>query len=180
MAQIVAVFLSKAPDQQLEHVRLLKYLYILDRRALELYGFPVSGDDYFAMPKGPILSSTLDLMRGRYAGAGVDNWSELIGDLENNVLRLKVEFDGSRLDQLSRADISLIDEVWSQYGLRSIWEIVKITHDNFPEWEDPGSSSTQIYINSIVKNLGLSPENQVDLIQSIEEQEALQEALARP
>ena len=39
-------------------MRFIKLMYLSDRKAMELYGFPISGDHYFSMNKGPVLSQT--------------------------------------------------------------------------------------------------------------------------
>src|ERR1022692_1541243 len=43
----------------MNYMLLIKLLYLLDRRALSLWGRPVTGDDYFSMKYGPVLSEVL-------------------------------------------------------------------------------------------------------------------------
>lgn len=63
VAQMAAFLLGKGGDR-MPHLKLMKLLYLSDREAMERYGFPISGDCIVAMPHGPVLSMTLNLMDG--------------------------------------------------------------------------------------------------------------------
>lgn len=180
MAQASALLLSKCPGYKIEHVKLMKLLYVVDRRAIRELGFPLSGDNYYSMSKGPILSKTLDLVRGNYEENGQDEWSAIIGDLSSNyMLALANSIGDLSFDELSDVEIQLIESVWQELGSTDVWEIVEWTHTNFPEWEDPGSSRTRITIESIVENLGLGEEEAKDLLEHLEEQKAFESAFSR-
>jgi hypothetical protein len=51
----------------------LKLMYLADRDAFRRFGTTITGDRYFSMKNGPILSATLDLMtpRSRRHGHGL-------------------------------------------------------------------------------------------------------------
>ncbi len=43
---------------------LLKLLFYADKRHLNRYGRPITGDDYIAMQYGPVASTTYDMLKG--------------------------------------------------------------------------------------------------------------------
>lgn len=180
ITQISALLMSNCPNGTIEHVKLIKLLYAIDRMAIKELGFPLSGDSYYSMSKGPILSRTLDLIRGKYSGDEQKEWSSLIGELSSSfTLALLNSVDQLPLDQLSDAEIELIELVWRELGTAGVWDIVDWTHAAFPEWEDPGSSSTRITIESIVENLGLGEEESQGLLEHLEEQKAFDSTFSR-
>ena len=51
---------------------------------------------------------------------------------------------------LSLAEREIIENVFTEYGALSRWDICKTTHE-FPEWEDPQGSSLPIQIKDILE-----------------------------
>ncbi len=47
---------------QINKMKLIKLMYLIDREALIKWGEPVTGDRMVSMPYGPVLSTTLDLL----------------------------------------------------------------------------------------------------------------------
>jgi hypothetical protein len=58
-AQAAALLLQRAGGT-MNHMKLIKLLYLADRRALVQWGRPITFDYYVSMPHGPVLSFTLD------------------------------------------------------------------------------------------------------------------------
>jgi len=180
MVQVSSLIMSKCPGGKIEHVKLMKLLYVVDRRAITELGFPLSGDNYYSMSKGPILSKTLDLVRGKYEENGQDEWSSTIGELTSGyVLGLEKPIDELSFDELSDAEVQLIESVCQEFGSTDVWELVEWTHANFPEWEDPGYSRARITLESIVEHLGLGAEESRELLEHLEEQKAFEAVFSR-
>jgi hypothetical protein len=57
------------------------------------------------------------------------------------------------IDELSDAEIALIDETFEQYGRLSRWELRDL-HHKLPEYVDPGDSHIPISCENILKALG--------------------------
>ena len=72
-------------------MRFIKLMYLSDRKAMELYGFPISGDHYFSMNKGPVLSQTYSLVKD-----GSENeyspWESWISDVADHKVEMCVHF----------------------------------------------------------------------------------------
>lgn len=137
---------------QMHYLKLLKLLYIADREALHRWGIPISHDNYASMDHGPVLSQTYNLIRD----GGSRFWSEHIsapfGDYEVRLVGEK-----PIAQKLSRAEESLLDEIFSRYGHTNRWDLVDQTH-KFVEWRDPHGSSVPITITEILHALGESQE----------------------
>jgi len=57
------------------------------------------------------------------------------------------------LNELSRAELKTLHEVWEQFGRMNQYEIRDWTHENCPEWEDPHGSSNPIPYVRVFKYL---------------------------
>lgn len=66
IAQATAYLLHKAGGT-MEHIKVMKLLYLADRLSWQRYGYSISNDEYYSLPYGPVLSNTLNLMRGEEA-----------------------------------------------------------------------------------------------------------------
>src|SRR5258708_23023914 len=116
--QVASRFLEKS-DGHMSHLALVKLLYIVDREALARWGRPVSGGDYYSMPYGTVISPVLDLM---HHVEGLDEptfWAEHLTKMGNEMRLSKSAGD----DELSPAELELVDEVFEQWGHLGKWEL---------------------------------------------------------
>ncbi|MEC4256401.1 Panacea domain-containing protein [Escherichia coli] len=86
-------------------MRFIKLMYLSDRKVMELYGFPISGDHYFSMNKGPVLSQTYSLVKD-----GSENeyspWESWISDVADHKVEMWRTFSSvDELGELSPAEI---------------------------------------------------------------------------
>lgn len=152
VAQMAAFLLAKGGGK-MSHLKLMKLLYLSDRESMARYGMPISGDRIVSMPHGPVLSMTLNLTNGDVESAP-GGWESLISDKENHELSLKKPVDVNELDELSPADLEVLESVWNQFGGMDRWTIRDYTHDHCPEWHDPHGSSLPIPYERIFRALG--------------------------
>ncbi len=172
VAQMAAFFLDKRGGC-MSHLKLMKLLYLADRESLAQFGAPISGDSPVAMPHGPVLSMTLDLMDGnvRPSQDGWDAWVTAKENYEVSLARSLLSRD--ELDELSDNDIDTLSVVWDRFGQMDRWAIRDYTHDHCPEWKDPQGSSAPIGYDEIFRALGRSAEQSAELAKCIETQKAL-------
>lgn len=149
-----AGYLLRLSGGSQSHMKLLKLLYIADRRALARWGFFVSDDNHVSMEYGPVLSNTYNLIKGQMDGAF---WRSHISPRVNNQVRL---LKGTSTDSLSRAEERLLDEVFAEFGDIEPFELSKMTHEQFPEWQDPGKSSIPISPREILEAQNV-PDNEI-------------------
>ncbi|TKU59482.1 DUF4065 domain-containing protein [Citrobacter sp. wls715] len=158
VAQIAAYLLSKEGGR-MAYLKLMKLMYLSDRVSMDRFGEPLTGDLMVAMPHGPVLSRSLDLMKG--AARGDEGWNNWITDADHYDLQLQErEIQRDDLDELSDADLSVLDCVYQDFGHMGKWQIRDYTHDHCAEWCDPKGGAFTINPESVFRALG-KPEEQV-------------------
>lgn len=176
VAQMAAYLLAK-DGARMAHLKLMKLLYLSDRRSMEFFGFPITGDHVVAMPHGPVLSMTLNLIDGDVESCE-NGWESWISDKANHQVSLKRQPSIDLLDELSTADLSCMDAVWNEFGHMDKWQIRDYTHEHCPEWKDPRGSSVAIPYEEIFTALGKSPETASKLCARIESSRSLDNLFA--
>lgn len=171
VAQMAAYLLDKG-GETMSHLKLMKLLYLADRTSMEIYGFPISGDRIVAMPHGPVLSMTLNLIDGDVESCE-NGWESWVSDKANHEVSLKRPATPEALDELSAADKATLDAVWAKFGHMDKWTIRDYTHDHCPEWKDPMGSSLAISYESVFRALGQPADVALELGARIEAERSL-------
>lgn len=171
---VAALFVECASPsgRDINYMKLLKLMYILERKAIVRWGHQVIGGHYFSFDYGPVLSEVYSLILGKLEhDKGI--WSNFITTPapDNYSIELKEHPDHQCL---SGAEIKLINEVISQYGHYTEWELSKLSHDAFPEWKDPNGSRLPIFWEDILKATEKTPEEIYAVRKDAEEMELLQ------
>ncbi len=134
---------------------LIKMLYRADREALRRWGLPITTDKYVSMKFGPVTS--VIYKRSKASAPPLSRptfWSDHICKAQDpNAVVLKSDPGNS---ELSPAEEHLIEEIFAVDGAKSPFTLADECHRDFPEWNDPGESSSPIEISDIVSALGLS------------------------
>ncbi len=177
IAQMAAFFTEKQGGT-IDMLKLVKLLYLADREAMSRFGEPISYDNFVSMQHGPLGSRTLDLLNGFISGAPAAKWGEWISDRENHEVSLKRQFDRSDLDELSDADLDVLEVVWQQFGRMDKWTIRDWIHDNCDEWQDPDGSSLPISDADVLKAVGVDPAEAEDLAADIQEERRLERLMS--
>jgi uncharacterized phage-associated protein len=145
----VAAFFAMRQGGLIHVVKLMKLIYLADRTFMGDYDEPMLMDRFVSMRHGPVDSRTYECVN-----EGAEGWDEFISDradhkvgLADNVLSVE------SLNELSEADLEVLNRTWNQFGHMDQWALVKYTHDNCPEWEDPDGSSSPIPYTRIFKFL---------------------------
>jgi uncharacterized phage-associated protein len=149
---------------EINFTRAIKLMYYIDRAALSRWGVSLTDDDYYALDKGPVLSRTYDLIKGKDISTF---WNLYIEKNTNVTIKLK-QF--CKTERISKAEEKLISDIFEEHRHKSVWELIQETH-KLPEWENPNGSSSPIPYRKVLEKLGKSSEE-------IEEIEAEWETLA--
>jgi len=131
----------------MSYLKLIKLLYLADRAALLRWGRPVTTDRYVSMDKGPVVSQILNLATEDPDPGQPHFWNEHISEPGN--YEVAVKKDPGR-DEISDAEIAILEDVFREHGKKSRWELVKFTH-KLPEWKDPQGGSIPIEIRDILR-----------------------------
>ncbi len=150
-----AAFLLKRHGGRLNYMKLIKLLYLADRRALVERGLPITCDRMVSMPKGPVLSGILDLINW----GSVDEhsaWLEHISEPKGHEVFLAAT--EPKNEALSRYELRVLQEIDDQFGSMDRWSLVEFTHA-LPEWRDPQGSSFPIEPADILRAENRSEED---------------------
>lgn len=169
VAQIAAFFLDKTAEKRMSHLKLMKLMYLSDREAVRIFGHLISGDRLVSMPHGPVLSMTLNLMDGDVESRP-GGWEDWISDKENHELSLRKSLHHTSLDELSPAEIDVLETIWKKFGAMDKWEIRNWTHQHCAEWKDPNGSSFPIEYATLASAVGFSKNQAKQVAQHIQEE----------
>lgn len=152
-AQIAAFFALKE-NGSVFVLKVMKLIYLSEREFLRKYDTTLLGDNLVSMDWGPVNSLTLSCINGE-AGQQQTDWDSFISDRENHRIALThpgLRFDD--LDELSEADLEVLEQIWERFGGMDRFELSEWTHKNCPEWEDPSGSAFPIPYKRVFHFLG--------------------------
>jgi uncharacterized phage-associated protein len=172
----MAAYLLKKRGNRMAFIKLIKLLYLAERKAVSKWGEPISGDHFVSMPHGPVLSQTYELIRSQPAPGEVSPWHDLIKDEDNYEVSLSRDVED--FDELSKAEMRILDEIYAEYGKMGRFQIRDFTHDCCQEWEDPNGSSFPIKLESILRAMGRDEEQVKALSELNQEQRYLEQVRA--
>lgn len=176
VAQMAAYLLLKRGGR-MAYLKLMKLLYLANRKSILKHGRMIGEDSLYSMKFGPVMSNTLNLIRGRGEGFG-EYWYKLIETNGHDVVLCSDprEMDADEFfDELSRADVRILDEIYSQYGHMNRFDIANMTHLQTvcPEWHDPGNSRVPIDLKEMLLREGKKEDEADRILQSMEESQQL-------
>ena len=173
VAQMGAFLIHLSQENSLPYMKLIKLLYLSERVAVQRWGESMSGDKFVSMPQGPVLSQTYNLIQS----GGREGWSQYIqGGANYSVTLTSSSLSRDDFDELSNAELSILDKVFQDFGAMSQWELVDYTHDNCSEWEDPDGSSYPIKIATLIQALEINTEKKQALLLLHAEMKSLAQA----
>jgi len=177
-AQTIAYFTVKNGRNPLNILKAIKLVYLADRESVNRHGFPIQDELHYSMPLGPVNSTTYRHINGEMPPEDAVGWAEFLTDRNNHRVGLVDQnIDPNDLDELSEADVDVLDAIWDQFGKSDRWQLVDWTHDprNVPEWRDPNGSSHPIPLRRMMDALGI--ENSADQAQAVQDSRCASEFL---
>ena len=172
--EAAAMFL-KLHGKPMKYLGLLKMLYIADRTALERIEQTITGDCYFSMDYGPVLSGVYDLIKGKPVNGALPLWKKFVSvrDINHNVYLLS---DPST-DHLCEEEEEIIQEVYQTFGHLNPFDVAEWTHD-LPEWKDPDGSRIPIVVDDVLRFMGKSADEIAVIRQEAAREAYLDEVLS--
>jgi uncharacterized phage-associated protein len=166
VSEAASVLLRKS-NGRMNYMKLIKLLYLAERKTFETKGRPLTYDNLSSLPRGPVLSTTLDLIKNNSKSNGT--WKHYY---EINGKSIKVKNEFPKYKKLSPADVRIIEEVFTEYGHLGQYELAKITEE-LPEWKNPGQSSSPIELRDLLQVMNFSVEEINDIIFDINDKSSL-------
>jgi uncharacterized phage-associated protein len=148
-------------------LKLIKLLYLIDRKALATWGRPVTFDWYYSLPHGPILSFTLDRINTPPDPDYPTYWHEHISERQGHEVGL---LRSAGTDELSPVEETLIESVYREFGHMDQYQLRDWCHLHLPEWKDPKGSRLPIEIKDILKAEGFEEDDIRDILEVLSEE----------
>ncbi len=131
--QALVFFASHMPGETLSAMKAYKLLWLADRSHLRKNGRTITGDSYFALPKGMVPTDAKHLLDGEATNLDtpkgyLDQWIEKTGDYSYKSLQ------NPDLNEFSRSDIEVLELVLAIYGNKTGKELSELSH-KYPEWK---------------------------------------------
>lgn len=118
-------------DQNLTQYDIVKTLFLADRKHLNEYGRPITFDNYYAMPYGPVPNLAYDFLKGnkrvlqKYGKALP--WTTKKGPHNKLLFSLRGK---PEIDALSSSDKEALESALMIVGSLSFSQIVNLTHND--------------------------------------------------
>jgi uncharacterized phage-associated protein len=158
--QAAAFLVNCSGAKEMQYLKLLKLLYFADRESIKENGYPITGDQAYAMKHGPVLTTVYDFIS---ADEWVDHavWDESFSTEPEYMVRLKKD---PGTGKLSRGDKRILRAVYALHKDLDGFEVSELTH-LLPEFVttnkrriDSNRGSEIIPIEETLKALGFSQE----------------------
>jgi len=127
-------------------MKICKLLFYADKRHLLKYGRPITGDQYYKLPHGPIPTRGLDMLRGKAGEAEVALLEKYISIVGNCIYPRRAPDK----KVFSKTDLASMDWVCKQYGQLGAIELRRISHTE-PSWikaEERGPMDFALFFES--------------------------------
>lgn len=163
--QTLAYFVEKAGGTA-EKLKLIKLVYLADRLSFKRRGKPINFDSYFSLPHGPVASSALNGMDHNFNDPA---WDALA--LASNKKDVTVVAEVGD-DRLSRADRSILDDTWDEFGGMTASQIRNWTHKHCAEYvEVPPAKSLPIDLSELLAQVGIKdPDNAAREVRTLQKE----------
>lgn len=159
--QALAYMASSMQDGTLEDMKAYKLLWLADRCHLRQNGRTITGDRYFAMPRGLVPTDAKHLLDGKVTDMDTpegyfEQWIERVGQHRFKAVK------SPDLKEFSESDLVALNRVIELYGDCSGKELSDLSH-KYPEWKKYEDMLRDINEkNSFPINLNLMFENSAD------------------
>jgi uncharacterized phage-associated protein len=132
-AQALAWFAANN-EGNLNKMKALKLMWLSDRCHVRKYGRTLTGDIYFALPNGPVASSTRDILEMNSMTLSETELEYVKGLLEKKGAYSYAMIGELNLRVFSKTDVEILTLVQKTYGHLDHFKLSELSHV-FPEWK---------------------------------------------
>jgi len=148
--QACALLLERAGGRS-NYTRILKLLYLADRRAMQTCASPMTGSSIVNMKNGPVLSEVYDCIKGSGQHCF---WDAHIATDGFDIRLLNPAGDSHLCD----FDVEVLSELAEQYADASFSTMIDVVHE-LPEWSDPAPAKVApLHAADVLRVLGYDEE----------------------
>ncbi len=146
-------FLIEREGGEVDMFLSLKMLYLADKQSLINWGKTITGDSFYALPKGPVLTQVYNLFKGTGPREDQERWDSYFSERVNNAIHLIKDTD---FGILSEREMEMLESARKQIHEIAPWEVADWLHKTCPEWKDPQGGSIPIDASTILRLAGKS------------------------
>lgn len=128
---LLAYIAKNIPNVSLR--KLLKIVYLVDEKFMELRGFPLTWFDYYAWAKGPVAPEVYDIKNGAFSEYVTCHKNSDGKNTISSVLAHKYHVL-KQMDIYSQYEMEIIDKIIYQYEECSADELSELTHAEGSLW----------------------------------------------
>ncbi len=162
-------------------MKAIKLIWLADRLHLRKFGRTITGDEYYALPNGPVPSATRDVLENSnfIEDTATDYASEYISEIDKYNYKAIIE---GNYKVFSQSDLDILNTVFSAFGHLDHFALSDLSHF-FPEWKKHESAlnkklssrfpiePTDFFLNIDEKSgLFIDTEDNLDISKSIFEE----------
>lgn len=125
-------FASQFPDNTINAMKAYKLIWLADRLHLRKYGRTITGDTYFALPKGIVPTEAKHIIDGKLNNNESLDINDYIKTLDKGNYRAIKDFDAV---YFSKTDLNTLKDVFDAFGNISPQKLSKLSHQ-YPEWKE--------------------------------------------
>lgn len=129
-------YLAIKEGGKIDYLKSMKLIYLIDKFHLRKYGKTITGDQYFAMSRGPVASNTKNICNyilREDMDCGKNNYYDKFVRKGRERYSLQ-SAEKPDLDFFSEAEIETIDTIYERFKKFTGFKLVDISHDTF-EWK---------------------------------------------
>lgn len=117
----------------LNKMKAIKLIWLADRLHLRKFGRSITGDEYYALPNGPVPSGTRDVLESSdfLDDTASDYASEYISAIDKYNFKT---LSSPNLNVFSDTDVQSLESVFSKFGQLDHFALSDLSH-LFPEWK---------------------------------------------
>lgn len=125
----------------LNKMKAIKLIWLADRLHLRKFGRSITGDEYYALPNGPVPSGTRDVLESSdfLDDTASDYASEYISAVDKYNFKT---LSKPNLNVFSDTDVQSLESVFSKFGHLDHFALSDLSH-LFPEWKKHESALTK-------------------------------------
>ena len=132
--QSLNLFAIREGGATFNKMKAIKLIWLSDRLHLRTHGRTVTGDQYFALPHGPVPSTTKDILGENSFSLSDDELkyaNEYISIIDQYNYKSVADSD---LRVFSKTERDILNSVYDKYGHYDQFQLRNISHE-FPEWK---------------------------------------------
>ncbi len=147
---VASAFLEKAGGV-MEDVKLMRLMYLVERKSILPRNVGVTGDNFRKTPNGAALAASLDRLNPQDGMYSYGLWREHIAPPDGSMIRLIAPVNHK--DVLSRRELQIVNVIWAEFGAWDKYDLIAHARE-LPEWRRLGAELTT---QTIIECLGFQP-----------------------